>query len=311
MTERQSRGDPDLTLMAGFRYQRIATGGAGINVAVGGEGPPLLLLHGNPLTHVSWHKVAPALAKRWTVIAPDLRGYGDSSKPEGGDDHAAYSFRAMGEDNFAVMDRLGFDRFAIAGHDRGARVGFRMALDRPDRVERLAALDIVPTHHVLTNVTLGWGLEAYHWFFMAQKAPFPEKLLCADLDYYIQYKLNKKGVGLSIFSPEAMAEYVRCTTPEQIHAVCEDYRATVSVDLAMDTADFGTRKIACPVLVIWGSNSHCGRHFRVIEAWRDWAPDLRGFAVPTGHYPAEQRPDLIGAAFEAFFSGREPEAPPA
>lgn len=297
-------------LMTGFSHRRVATKGAEINVAVGGEGPPLLLLHGNPLTHVSWHKVAPDLARHFTIVAPDLRGYGDSSKPDGGPDHSAYSFRAMGEDNFEVMDALGFDRFMVAGHDRGARVGFRMALDRPERITRLAALDIVPTHHVLSNVSMGWGLESYHWFFMAQKAPFPENLLCADLDYYIRYKLNKKGVGLKIFAPEAMAEYIRCTTPEQIHAVCEDYRATVSVDLAMDSAEYGKRRITCPTLVLWGSNSHCGRHFKPIEAWREWCDDLRGFAVPTGHYPAEERPDLIGPALEAFFQGREPSPQP-
>ena len=293
-------------LMDGFSYRRISTAGAEINVAVGGNGPPLLLLHGNPLTHVSWHKIAPSLARSFTVVAPDLRGYGDSSKPDGGPDHAAYTFRAMGDDNVAVMSALGFDRFAVAGHDRGARVAFRMALDQPGRITRMAALDIVPTHHVLTNVSLGWGLEAYHWFFMAQKAPFPERLLCADLDYYIQYKLNKKGVGLEIFTPEAMREYARCTTPEQIHAVCEDYRATVTLDLAMDTADLGVRAIACPVLVLWGSNSHCGRHFTPLEAWAPWAPDLRGWAVPTGHYPAEHRPDLVYAAFRDFFDGGEP-----
>lgn len=293
-------------LLPGFRRERVVVDGVGINVAVGGSGPPLLLLHGNPLTHVSWHKVAPSLAQGFTLVAPDLRGYGDSDKPDGGADHSGYSFRTMGNDNVAVMQHFGFDRFGVAGHDRGARVGFRMALDHPGKVSRLAALDIVPTHHVLSNVTLGWGLEAYHWFFMAQKAPFPEKLLCADLAYYISYKLNKKGVGLEIFSAEAMAEYVRCTTPEQIHAVCEDYRATVSVDFAMDSADFGKRHIACPVLVLWGSNSHCGRHFKVLEAWRPWAPDLRGWSVPTGHYPAEHRPDLVYDPFWRFFSGREP-----
>jgi haloacetate dehalogenase len=303
--------EPSAALMEGFRYERLRTRDAEINVAVGGDGPPLLLLHGNPLTHVSWHKVAPALAKSFTVVAPDLRGYGDSSKPDGGPDHAAYTFKAMGEDNFEVMDHLGFDQFQVAGHDRGARVGFRMALDRPERVERFAALDIVPTHHVLTNVSLGWGLESYHWFFMAQKAPFPERLICADLDYYIRYKLNKKGVGLEIFSEAAMAEYIRCTTPEQIHAVCEDYRATVTLDLAMDTADYGSRKIACPVLAIWGSNSHCGRHFEPLSAWSDWADDLRGLAVPTGHYPAEHRPDLIYPAFWSFFTGGDPHVEPA
>lgn len=295
------------SLMTGFRTERVATPGAEIHVAIAGSGPPLLLLHGNPLTHVSWHRIAPSLAKTFTVVCPDLRGYGDSAKPDGGEDHAGYSFRAMGEDNFAVMRHFGFDRFAVAGHDRGARVGFRMALDRPEAVTRLAALDIVPTHHVLTNVTLGWGMEAYHWFFMAQKAPFPEKLLTADLGYYIDYKLNKKGVGLSIFSPEAMAEYKRCTTPEQIHAVCEDYRATVTIDLALDSADAEAgRKIACPVLVLWGSNSHCGRHFAPLEAWRPWADDLAGWAIPTGHYPAEQRPDLVYDAFWTFFTGGRP-----
>lgn len=293
-------------LMDGFTRRRIRTSGTEIEVAVGGSGPPLLLLHGNPLTLVSWHRVAPSLARQFTVVAPDLRGYGDSGKPDGGDDHAAYTFRAMAQDNVEVMEELGFRRFGVAGHDRGARVAFRMALDHPDRVTRMAALDIVPTYEVLTNVTLGWGLESYHWFFMAQKAPFPERLICADLPYYISYKLNKKGVGLDIFSKEAMAEYVRCTTPEQIHAICEDYRATVTLDLAMDKADYGNKTIACPVLVLWGSNSHVGRHFHPLQAWAPWAPDCRGFAIPTGHYPAEQRPDLVYPAFHDFFGGREP-----
>jgi haloacetate dehalogenase len=284
--------------------KRIRTSGAEINVAIGGGGPPLLLLHGNPLTHVSWHRVAPALAETYTVVAPDLRGYGDSSKPDGGEDHAAYSFRAMGEDNFELMEHLGFERFAVAGHDRGARVAFRMALDRPDRVERLAALDIIPTYNLLSSITLGWGLESYHWFFMAQKAPFPEKLICADLDYYINYKLNKKGVGLSIFAPGAFAEYARCTTPEQIHAVCEDYRATVTLDYALDKADHEAgRKITCPVLVLWGDNSHVGRHLKPIEAWSEWSDDLQGFSLPTGHYPAEQRPDLVCDALHRFLHG--------
>lgn len=306
MSTKQS-AEPDHSLMAGFRYERVKTPGAEINVAIGGKGPPLLLIHGNPLTHVSWHRVVPLLTGHFTVVAPDLRGYGDSSKPDGGEDHAGYSFRAMGEDNFAVMSHFGFDRFTLAGHDRGARVAFRMTLDRPDRIERMAALDIVPTYDLLSNVTMGWGLESYHWFFMAQKAPFPEKLICADLGYYIRYKLNKKGVGLSIFDPAAFAEYARCTTPEQIHAVCEDYRATVTLDYAFDKADFEAgRKIDCPVFVLWGDNSHVGRHLKPIETWDRWCKDLRGFAIPTGHYPAEQRPDLVGPALLDFFLGNEP-----
>ncbi len=293
--------------LAGFSYTRVATRGAEINVATAGGGPPLVLLHGNPLTHFSWHRIAASLAREFTIIAPDLRGYGDSSKPDGGEDHAAYGFRPMGEDVFDVMDALGHKRFAVAGHDRGARVGFRMALDQPERIMRLAALDIVPTYNVLSKVTLGWGMESYHWFFMAQKAPFPEKLLSADLGYYMDYKLNKKGVGLSIFAPEAIAEYKRCATPEQIHAVCEDYRATIGIDFPLDTAEHGKRKIACPVLVLWGSNSHCGRHFQPLEAWGEWCDDLRGHSIPTGHYPAEHRPDLVEPAFRAFFQGDEPE----
>ena len=294
-------------LMLGFQRRRIKTSGADIRVAIAGTGPPLLLLHGNPLTLVSWHKVAPSLAQSFTVVAADLRGYGDSSKPDGGPDHAGYTFRAMAEDNIEVMRALGFERFSVAGHDRGARVAFRMALDHPDAVVRMAALDIVPTFHVLTNVSLGWGLESYHWFFLAQKAPYPERLICADLDYYIRYKLDKKGVGLDIFTPEALAEYIRCTTPEQIHAVCEDYRATVTLDFEMDKADFGKRRITCSVLMLWGTNSHVGRHYKPLEAWAPWCVDLRGWAIPTGHYPAEQRPDLVYPTVWSFFSGREPE----
>jgi haloacetate dehalogenase len=285
----------------------MQTAGAELHVAIAGAGPPLLLLHGNPLTLVSWHKISPSLAQTFTVVATDLRGYGDSSKPQGGPDHLCYSFRAMSEDNIEVMRHLGFERFSVAGHDRGARVAFRMALDHPHAIERMAALDIVPTYHALTKLPLGWALESYHWFFLSQKAPYPERLICADLDYYIRHKLDKKGVGLDIFTPEALAEYIRCTTPEQIHAVCEDYRATVTVDFAMDEAEFGRKRIQCPTLLLWGSNSHVGRHFDALAAWEPWCEDLRGWPIPTGHYPAEHRPDLVYAAFRSFFAGREPQ----
>ena len=279
-------------LMAGFKRQRIKTSGAEIEVAVAGKGPPLLLIHGNPLTLVSWHKVAPSLAQSFTVVATDLRGYGEFV--EAGRRRRSFRLlvpgdgaRQRGSDGGARLQDV-----LVAGHDRGARVAFRMCLDHPERVERMVSLDIVPTHHLLTNLSVGWGAESYHWFFLAQKAPYPETLICRDLDYYIKYKLNKRGVGLDIFSKEAMAEYVRCTTPEQIHAVCEDYRATLTVDFEMDKADFGRRQIACPVLHLWGSNSHVGRNFQPIHAWAPWCRDVRGWAVPTGHYPAEHRPDL-------------------
>jgi haloacetate dehalogenase len=293
-------------LMPGFERRRIATSGAQIEVAVAGSGPPLPLLHGNPLTLVSWHKVAPSLAQSFTVVATDLRGYGDSSKPAGGGDHSAYSFRTMALDNVEVMARLGFSRFAVAGHDRGARVAFRMCLDHPEKVERMASLDIVPTHHVLTNMSVAWGINSYHWFFLAQKAPYPERLISNDLDFYISTKLDKPGVGLDIFTPEALAEYKRCTTPDQIHAVCEDYRATLGVDFEMDKADFGHRQIACPVLHLWGAKSHVGKYYDPVAAWAPWCRNVRGWALPTGHYPAEHRPDLVHAAFWQFFSGLEP-----
>ncbi len=285
-----------------FIQTDIETSGAVIRTVHGGAGPPLLLLHGYPQTHVMWHKVAPALAEHFTVVATDLRGYGDSSKPEGGGDHSAYSFRAMAEDQVEVMSHLGFESFLVAGHDRGARVGHRMALDHADRVERLALLDIVPTYQQLAKVSKGWAEESYHWFFMAQPYDFPEHFLSLDLEFYIRRKLDKKGVGLGPFAPEAMAEYLRCCTPENIHAVCEDYRATLGVDFEMDKADFEAgRKIACPLLVIWGENGHVGRHLDPRGDWAQWADDIVFRPFPSGHYPAEQHPELTLEAFLDFF----------
>lgn len=292
-------------MFEGFTKTQIETKGATINLVHGGSGPPLLLLHGNPFNYVMWHKIAPELARDFTVVAADLRGYGDSSKPDGGPDHAAYSFRAMADDQVEVMASLGFDSFFLAGHDRGARVSHRLALDHPDKVVKLSLIDIVPTHTALTELPLGWVRESYHWFFLAQPYDYPERLICADLEYYMRKKLDKKGVGLSPFTEEAMAEYIRCCTPEQIHGVCEDYRATLAIDFPLDTADFGTKKIACPVQALWGELSHVQRHFKPMEAWSGWADDLRGKALPSGHYPAEQCPEETYDELYRFFSGRE------
>lgn len=291
-------------LLDGFVHRALDVPGARINLRYGGSGPPLLLLHGNPLTHVMWHKIAPRLAQEFTVVAADLRGYGDSSKPDGGPDHAGYSFRAMALDQVAVMQALGFDAFSVCGHDRGARVAHRMALDHPERIRRVAFLDIVPTHHVLTHITREWAIDAYHWFFMAQPADYPEQMLIAyGLERYIRRKLDKRGVGMAGFAPEALAEYVRCCTPENIHAVCEDYRAAVSVDLAHDEADLATR-LRIPVLVLWGERSHVHRSFAPLAAWRERAADVRGRPLPCGHYPAEQAPDETYAELRAFFRER-------
>ena len=288
-------------MFEGFQLADVQASGARIRLRRGGSGPPLLLLHGNPLTHVMWHKIAPRLAQEFTVVAADLRGYGDSSKPDGGADHAGYSFRSMAQDQVEVMAALGFDEFSVCGHDRGGRVAHRMALDHPERVRRVAFLDIVPTHHVLTNIKKEWAIEAYHWFFMAQPYDYPEQMLVAyGLERYLRRKLDKKGVGMGGFTEEALAEYVRCCTPENIHAVCEDYRATVGIDLVHDEGDLH-RKLGMPVLVLWGERGHVHRSYRPIEAWRERAADVRGKALPCGHYPAEQVPDETYAELRAFF----------
>jgi haloacetate dehalogenase len=288
-------------MFEGFTRTDIEVPGAKIHLRHGGSGPPLLLLHGNPLTHVMWHKIAPRLAEEFTVVAADLRGYGDSSKPPGGDDSIGYSFRTMAQDQVEVMRKLGFERYLVAGHDRGARVAHRMALDSPERVERVAFLDIVPTHHMLSNIPKQWAVDSYHWFFMAQPFDYPEQMLISyGLERYIRKKLDKKGVGLSGFTPEAMAEYIRCCTPENIHAVCEDYRAAVGIDLVHDEADLN-RKIEMPMLVLWGERSHVNRSYKPMEAWRARATDVRGKMLPCGHYPAEQVPDETYAELRDFF----------
>ena len=285
----------------GFAVRDFETPEARIHGRVGGSGPPLLLLHGNPLTHVSWHKIAPRLAEKFTVVATDLRGYGDSGKPPGGQRSIGYSFRAMAEDQVEVMRQLGFTRWRVAGHDRGARVAHRMALDFPAAVEKVAFLDIVPTHHVLNNIRRQWAVDSYHWFFMAQPFDYPEKMIEAyGYERYIRRKLDKKGVGMSGFTPGALAEYIRCCNAENIHAVCEDYRAAVGIDLDHDESDLHV-KIEMPILVLWGERSHVNRSYKPIEAWKERALDVRGRMLPCGHYPAEQVPEDTLAELLAFF----------
>jgi haloacetate dehalogenase len=291
-------------MMEGFTRSEIKTSGARIVTVRGGKGPPVLLMHGNPFTHLSWHKFAPRLAQEFTVVATDLRGYGDSEKPPGGADHSGYSFRAMAQDQVEVMAALGFDRFMAAGHDRGARVLHRMCLDHPDKVERSAIMDIIPQHYLFNHVTQAWATYAYHWFFMIQPEPMPERLMSADPDFFITKKLAKTQKGLSFFGPQALEEYKRCfRNPETVHAMCEDYRATATVDLAMDTADVAAGKtIECPVLLLWGATGAVGRLHKPAEIWKDYAADIAGAkALPCGHYLSEEAPEETYVELRAFF----------
>ena len=265
----------------------------------------MLLLHGNPLTHATWHKVAPLLAKDFTVVVSDLRGYGDSSKPRGLPDHSNYSFRRMGQDQIEVMEELGFKEFFLVGHDRGGRTAFRMSLDYPDRVRKFAPVDIMPTHHQWTAFPRAWALHSYHWTFMAQPYDFPERLLCSNLEYYMKKKLEKHMHGQGGLTPETVSEYIRCATPEQIHAVCEDYRACATIDFQMDSDDYEKgRKIDCPVLLIWGEKSHVQEHFKPREVWPEYASNIVDMCmVPAGHYPQEQAPEQIYQALYKFLKG--------
>jgi haloacetate dehalogenase len=284
----------------GFTHTQIGTDGATINLRYGGSGPPVLLLHGYPQTHAMWHLVAPRLAERFTVVVADLRGYGDSAKPPGGADHAGYAKRAMARDQVEVMAALGFERFAVVGHDRGGRVGHRMALDFPERVTRLAVLDIVPTYHIFTHVTKELATLYYHWFFLIQPFDLPERLIGADPIYYLHKKLGGWGGQLGIFAPAALAEYERCfSDPATIHASCEDYRAAASIDLEHDAADRG-RRLACPLLALWGERGVPHRCYDVPAVWRDYAGDVRGRALPAGHYLAEECPEETTAELLAF-----------
>jgi haloacetate dehalogenase len=298
-------------MMEGFTRTEIKTSGARIVAVHGGKGPPVLLMHGNPFTHLSWHKFAPRLAQEFTVVATDLRGYGDSEKPPGGARHENYSFRAMAQDQVEVMAALGFKRFMAAGHDRGGRVLHRMCLDHPDKVERAAILDIIPQHHLFNHINKSWATFSWHWFFNIQPAPMPEKLMGADPDWFLEYKLAKTKQGLSFFGKEALEEYKRCfRNPETIHAICEDYRACAGIDLEMDTEDFAVgRKIACPSLILWGATGSVGRNSRPgpAEIWANYATDIRGAkALPCGHYLSEEAPEETYAELRAFFKDGTP-----
>jgi haloacetate dehalogenase len=289
-------------MFEGFTTTDIDAGGTTIHTVHGGSGPPLLLLHGYPQTHVIWHKIAPTLAERFTVVATDLRGYGDSGKPPSDPDHLAYSKRTTARDQVEVMASLGFETFSVAGHDRGGRVGHRMALDHPQRVTKLAVLDIVPTHKIFSTVDKEVATGYYHWFFLIQGGGLPETLIGHDPEYYLRTKVKQWGGGMEAFTEEALNEYVRCfSDPACIHASCEDYRAAASIDLKHDEADMD-HKVRCPLLALWGEKGLMERHYDVLATWRERAADVRGRKLRCGHYLPEEAPEDTLAELIGFFT---------
>ena len=289
-------------LFPGFERKRIDVSGASINLVHGGAGPAVLLLHGYPQTHCIWHRIAPRLAKHYTVVATDLRGYGDSSKPAGLPDHSNYSKRAMALDQVEVMQALGHDEFNLVGHDRGGRVAHRLALDHPRRVKKLAVLDISPTKAMFEQTGHALAKAYFHWFFLSQPAPFPETLIGADPAFFIKYQMGRRYGGLKVFAAEAMAEYLRCfSDPATIHASCEDYRAAETVDLEHDAAD-AAKKIECPMLVLWGKHGVIEQLFDCIADWRAAARDVRGQALASGHNLPEEQPEEVLRQLECFLA---------
>lgn len=294
-------------LFPGFRQERIAVHhnlarDLELNVRIGGTGRPLLLIHGYPQTGAMWHKLAPDLAKRHTVVIPDLRGYGASDKPPTDNHHLPYSKRAMAADLVALMASLGHDTFQVAGHDRGGRVTHRMCLDHAAAVERAAVLDIVPTHTLFKTASHAVAHAYYHWYFLAQAAPLPEKMIGADPDFYLQRKFGGWSAGeTGFFDPRAMAEYrAAFSRPETIHASCEDYRAAATIDLEHDEADLD-RRVQCPLLVLWGAKAPMHANYDVLETWRSKATTLSGQPVEAGHFLAEENPAQTMAAFNQHF----------
>jgi haloacetate dehalogenase len=288
-----------MSLFPGFTNRKLRTSGATINVTYGGGGTPVLLLHGYPQTHAMWHKIAPELARDYTVVCPDLRGYGDSSKPKGLSDHSNYSKRAMALDMVEVMRALGHESFHVVGHDRGGRVGHRLARDHGKRVKTLTVLDISPTLKMYRSTNMQFAKAYFHWFFLIQEAPLPERMLEGQVPLYIFKRLGRGKAGLRFFAREAMDEYKRAfQDPRTIHATCEDYRAAATIDLMHDQKD--TARLKMPLLALWGRQGVIEALFDCLADWREVATDVRGRALPCGHFIAEEKPKELLAELRKF-----------
>lgn len=282
-------------MFAGFRKDQRHVNGVDIAYRLGGSGPGLLLLHGHPQTHVIWHKIAGQLAEHFTVVAADLRGYGDSGRPPADEQHGNYSKREMARDGVELMKALGFEQFSILAHDRGARVAHRLALDHPAAVQRMVLLDIAPTLAMYAQTNEAFARAYWHWFFLIRPAPLPETLIEADPEAYLRSVMGSRSAGLKPFTDEAFGEYLRCLErPGSARGICEDYRASAGIDLEHDRADIAAnRHLTLPLLVLWGAEGTVGRCFDPLKEWRQVAGDVRGQALPSGHYIAEEVPELL------------------
>jgi haloacetate dehalogenase len=290
-------------MLEGFESLRIARDGVALNVRRAGQGAPLLLLHGHPQTQAMWHRVAPQLAGRFSVVLMDLRGYGDSDRPAAGEGSAAYARREMARDALAVMQALGHERFQVLAHDRGARVAHRLALDHPQAVERLLLLDIAPTLAMYRHTSEAFARAYWHWFFLIQPPPLPEALIASDPRRYVRSVMGARHAGLAAFAPQALAEYERCASlPGTPEAICADYRASAGIDLQHDQQDQDAgRRLTQPLRVLWGEHGAVGRCFDVPALWRAAATDFSGRSLPCGHYIAEEAPALLLDETLAFF----------
>lgn len=299
------------TMLNGFPSHTVLRNGVALHSRIGGGGPPLLLLHGHPQTMAMWHRVAPVLAERFTLVLMDLRGYGDSARPGSDGRHVAYSKREMALDAMAVMAHHGFEHFGVLAHDRGARVAHRLAMDHPESVQRLMLLDIAPTLAMYEQTGEAFARAYWHWFFLIQPPPLPEALIASDPARYVRSVMGSRHAGLAPFDPAALVEYERCAMlPGTALSICEDYRASATIDLEHDRADVKAgRSLAQPVRVLWGEHGTVARCFDVMELWRERAADVSGHSLPCGHYIAEEAPERLAAEALSFFSPLSEEQP--